>query len=255
MKKRTPQKLSSSTARRIATLGIAGGATALAGGTADAGINYFDLDPDGSVVSSTFTLDVDGPFGGDLTPELQFTHVFPGAGTNYFGNATAQAASASAFVGGFFGAGSAYRYVSNPTSGAALANLNIAGTQLAADPARNFGVISNGQIGRMAFANSTGTQDFQFMDGNTGFVTFQFQDNVAGKVAFGWAKVTVSEAAGGFSDKNTITIHDFAWSSDTAIAMGQVPEPSAIGLLALGAAGIGMMRRRPKSPDSAAALT
>lgn len=247
MKKRPRQKLSSLSTQRLAALGLAGGAVSMGASTeASAGINYFDIDPDEVVVSSTFSLDVDGAFGGDLTPELQFTHVFPQ--TNYFGNATAQAASTSAFVGGFFGAGSVYRYVSNPTSGAALANLNTAGTQLEAEPARNFGVISFGQQGRMAFHDATVAQDFRFLSGNTGFVSFQFQDAVAGKPAFGWAKVTVAEAQGGFSDTNTITVEEYAWSSDTPIAIGQVPEPSAIGLLALGATGISMMRRRPK-PD------
>ncbi|MCB1094322.1 MAG: PEP-CTERM sorting domain-containing protein [Verrucomicrobiae bacterium] len=253
MKKRTPQKLSSPTVRRIALPGLAGSATAAGTESAQAGIHYFNVDPDENIVSSTFSLDVDGPFGGDLTPELQFGHNFPVS--NYFGNATAQAASASAFIGGFFGAGSAYRYVANPTSGVALANLNTAGTALAADPAQNFGVISNGQIGRMAFADSNGTQDFQFMDPTPGFVAFKFDD--AGKPAFGWARVTISGAkgasAGAGGDTNTISVHDFAWSSDTPIAIGQVPEPSAIGLLALGAAGIGMMRRRTKSPDATGA--
>ena len=95
-KKRPATRLSSHTNRRLTALGLAGSAAALGTGEpVSAGINYFNVDPDETVTSATFSLDVDGGFGGDLTPEWQFTHVFPGAGTNYLGNATAQAASAS----------------------------------------------------------------------------------------------------------------------------------------------------------------
>lgn len=86
--------------------------------------------------------------------------------------------------------------------------------------------------------------------GTTGFAGIQFVDG-GGTTRFGWIEMTVngSVANGDFTDIE-VSVSRFAFAKGEAITAGQtltaVPEPTALGLLALGGIGV-VARRRRKS--------
>ncbi len=92
-----------------------------------------------------------------------------------------------------------------------------------------------------------------FTAGTTGFAGIQFEDGT-GTTRFGWIEFTVdgSVANGDFADVQ-VTVSRFAFAKDEPIVAGQttsaIPEPSALGLLALG--GIGIMARRRRKNKAA----
>jgi hypothetical protein len=74
-------------------------------------------------------------------------------------------------------------------------------------------------------------------DGTSGFLGFTF-DN-AGTTNYGWLAVTYN------AESQTLEIGDFAYEdSGAGILAGAIPEPSSLGLLALGASGLLARRRR-----------
>jgi len=83
---------------------------------------------------------------------------------------------------------------------------------------------------------------------NTGYIGVQFASG-GGDTVFGWINVTVNGdvLVGNFADV-AVDIDGFAFATaGTTIVAGQttaIPEPSSIGLLALGAAGLATRRRR-----------
>ena len=83
-----------------------------------------------------------------------------------------------------------------------------------------------------------------FTAGEEGFVGFRFDDG-AGNNLFGWARITFDPGT-----DNTFTVNEFAYTTDPVhqIVAGQtaaaVPEPTSLGLLALGAVGVLANRRR-----------
>jgi hypothetical protein len=87
---------------------------------------------------------------------------------------------------------------------------------------------------------STGSSAIDFEDGVDGFAGFRFER--ADGIHYGWARLNLD------LDTITLTIRDWAYQStpDAAIAVGAVPEPgtSALALLAAGAAGVAVWRRR-----------
>ena len=113
-------------------------------------------------------------------------------------------------------------------------------------------VLSAGQ-GRSYFASgtlavSTGYTNSQFVvsDGfEEGFIGFRFDDGASG-FQYGWVRLT------GLPDEpaNSYRIEEYAYAdAGEAITVGQtsaVPEPSSLGLLALGAVGV-LASRRKKS--------
>jgi hypothetical protein len=78
-------------------------------------------------------------------------------------------------------------------------------------------------------------------DGTDGFLGLRFQLN--GLNHYGWAKVSFND--GGLGD-NSFTIKEFAYNdiADETIAAGQIPEPHSVLLLAMGSAGLSLLRRR-----------
>lgn len=74
-------------------------------------------------------------------------------------------------------------------------------------------------------------------NGTSGFVGFTFDNS--GTTNFGWFAVTYNDAS------QTVELGDFAYEdSGAGILAGAVPEPSSLGLLALGASGLLARRRR-----------
>jgi hypothetical protein len=73
----------------------------------------------------------------------------------------------------------------------------------------------------------------------SGYVGFQFQPGAT--TYYGWARLSVSADLLG---NPVATVHEMAYENTGAsIATGAVPEPSALGLLAAGAAGLAFWRR------------
>ena len=76
-----------------------------------------------------------------------------------------------------------------------------------------------------------------------GYLGMKFDDG-AGTVNYGWAEITLDQAG----QNQTIELHAYAYETetDTAIKTGAIPEPSTLGILALGAVGLAAWRRRQK---------
>jgi hypothetical protein len=59
---------------------------------------------------------------------------------------------------------------------------------------------------------------------------------------YGWVRVSLSNAAGSFM------VHDWAYeNSGGSIQTGAIPAPGALGILAAGASGLGLLRGRKRS--------
>lgn len=117
----------------------------------------------------------------------------------------------------------AYPYASNVAFGA---NISTA----------NFGIGTS--TATMAYGNSGG----QFLD-TGGFVAFQFN----GGTQFGWARFSLLNG----TPVNEYVLEEYAYGMvGEAVTVGQttsVPEPTSLGLLALGAVGVMANRRRKQN--------
>ena len=118
-------------------------------------------------------------------------------------------------------------YGSNVASGVNLSTLN-------------FQVQNNVYV-----AYGAGGPNSGFDAGVEGITAFSFNNGTQ----FGWARLTFDETAATDTDINTFVVNEFAYTTDPdhQIAAGQtvgVPEPTSLGLLALGAVGVLANRRR-----------
>ena len=83
-----------------------------------------------------------------------------------------------------------------------------------------------------------GYDNSQFLSAGLGFIAFRF--DVGNGVQYGWARVNMNG-----SPDNGFTLIDYAWGDPgDVIRTGQVPEPGSLGLLAVGAVGILLWRKR-----------
>ncbi|MEN1678076.1 MAG: PEP-CTERM sorting domain-containing protein [Planctomycetota bacterium] len=94
-------------------------------------------------------------------------------------------------------------------------------------------------FGSMAFAGNN--PNAQFNDAPDAFVGLSF--NIGSDVHYGWVRVGVDNSIASF------VVKDWAYESTpgVGIAAGQAPEPTALGLLAAGAAGLATLRSRKKA--------
>jgi hypothetical protein len=106
------------------------------------------------------------------------------------------------------------------------------------------------------FADPTGQPSGEFNNNGTnfeGFVGFAFRENSLGPIYSGW--IFIESIAGDYSSYNIL---DWYYATGTVNAGDGrdplqpqgVPEPSSLGLLAVGAAGILRYRRRRRSGEA-----
>ena len=83
--------------------------------------------------------------------------------------------------------------------------------------------------------------------GSTGFLGFRFTENSSGNSSqtyYAWARLQPALSGNG-------QLIDWAYDDSGApLAAGTIPEPDALGLLALGATGLAIRRRRLRSPGT-----
>lgn len=115
----------------------------------------------------------------------------------------------------------------------------------------DYGAAINAGIGwgsRQQFSSYGAGDDGWTVSGgalSTGYVGLRF-DMTGGNVRYGWAEITLSDPGSIPFDDQTITLNRFAIEEDlnTPVSAGVVPEPSTLGLLALGAIGLLRFRRK-----------
>ena len=175
----------------------------------------------------------DGQGDVGLNSELSFNLGDNGAAIN-FANATAYYAqygfNAGVGVtnGGVAAFTNGYLYLDNLSSGA---NVSTFASQFA-----------DQDFVYARYGNAPGPET-AFAAGAEGIVGFRFDDGAGNQ--FGWALITFDPGT-----DNTFTVNEFAYATEVGeqIAAGQttaaVPEPTSLGLLALGAVGVLANRRR-----------
>jgi hypothetical protein len=189
---------------------IAAGAAAMAAGAANAEIVYSGVQDLSINQFSALNLDLDLDGSGDL---LLKNYVFGGG--NYMG------ATVNFYPGKLvtFTVGASYPYVASLATGFQID---------AAAMGSFFGSMAYGAVNPNAQFNST--------QGAILGVSFGSGANLF----YGWVRVSIDQAAGSF------VVNDWAYEnqSGVGIAAGVVPAPGVLGLLAAGAAGLGLMRSR-----------
>jgi len=186
----------------------AGSVAAAAAASADAGIVYSGVQ---NISISQFTalqLNLDGDAYADL---LLKNYVFPAG--NYMG------ALVLFYPGKLVGVG---LYASALSAGFSINASSVAGSF----------------YGQMAYGKAA--PNAQFNNASNKYIGLSFPSGALLK--YGWVRVSVNQAAGSF------IIHDWAYeSSGEGIDAGAVPAPGALGLLALGPAGLGILRGRKRT--------
>jgi hypothetical protein len=108
------------------------------------------------------------------------------------------------------------------------------------NPATHPFINSNGGFfpgyGTLAFRAGYGND--QWLNAGEGFVGFRF--NTGAGIQYGWVRLTMNG-----SPLNSFTLVDFAWGDvGDQVLTGQIPEPGSLALLAVGAAGLLLWRKR-----------
>lgn len=197
-----------STAKRRAAYSLA--AVAAAGST-EAAVIYSGTQNISIAQFNSLNLDIDGDAQSDV---LLKNYVFGGG--NY------QGASVNFFPGKMVTFTSGFAYVTA---------LN-AGFTVDTSALGNF-------TGSMAYGAANPNAQFNSASGK--FIGLQFPSGTSNYNA--WVRVNVNNTAGSFS------VVDWAYENipGTSIVTGVVPEPASLGLLAAGAAGLALLRRRKAS--------
>ncbi len=219
--------------KRWAAYAAAGAASALVCQVAEAGIVHvtvnFDFDatagPGTSPVAQGFAV---GPAS---SASIAFLHAVTGS----YGQAQFGVAGAGGKFVGFSGvstSGGVYPYARNLAAGQ---NVSTAGGFL---------------VGSGFMASYSGYLNSEFTAPGIGFLGFQFNGGTG--VQYGWARVDM-----GGAPLNSFELVDYAWGDvGESIRAGQTvtpppasaPVPGSLGLLAAGAAGLALTRRRRLKP-------
>ncbi|MBS0660765.1 MAG: PEP-CTERM sorting domain-containing protein [Verrucomicrobia bacterium] len=198
--------------QRVGTYSLlAGGVLAASADTADAQIFYSGPLNISIGQGNAFGLDLNSDSFNDLTLK---NYVFVGG--NYMG---ATVTFAPGQLVGFSASG--LSYVSSLAPNALIGP----------------GTVGPSFFGSMAYGSAN--PNAQFNNSNGGLLGLSFP--AGGNTLYGWVRVNINQTSG------TFTIVDYAYqtSPGTAINAGAIPEPSVtLGLLAAGAAGLGIYRRR-----------
>lgn len=99
-----------------------------------------------------------------------------------------------------------------------------------------------GNVASMAFTPAFPNSQWALAGSNSGYLGIRF--NIGTAEHFAWMRLTVEPQAS--ANPRAITVHEWAFENvpGVGIETGAVPEPSALGLLALGSAGLAARRRR-----------
>ena len=166
-----------------------------------------------------------------------------GSTTGYFAldeNASASMSFISLAVassnGAYFGMyGPGAKFAGTSTNGFAYAQ-NLAPGQLVS-------ATSSFLSGSAAMASGSGYSNSQFLTPGIGILGFQFND-LDGELQHGWARVEMSGVP-----TNSFTLIDYAYTTAGEKIRAGVPEPGSLGLLAAGAAGLAIARRRRRKKN------
>jgi hypothetical protein len=227
------------------------GASLTMAGVADAAIIYSGVQnvsvdiPTMTDTSNMLGIDVDGG-GTDLRLGLRYL-LDPDTGSGHGTSGVALIFGSGGLVAGAFEQGTGSQK-SNPVALDFAGGVSIGATAFASPG----GGILFGDIYRITFdpAGPSFLPDGAGLYGrwNLGSSTIAgFRLGTLMNPQFGWVRLRVDDQdMNGFPDR--ITAVDWAYDdSGAAIQAGAVPEPSSLGLLAAGAAGITAMRRRSRS--------
>ncbi|MBM4455758.1 MAG: hypothetical protein FJ411_05145 [Verrucomicrobia bacterium] len=123
-----------------------------------------------------------------------------------------------------------------------LVSFNVGGVAYASALSAGF-LINSASVGPSFFGSMAyggANPNAQFNNASNKYLGFSFASG--SNLFYGWARVSVNQAAGSF------IVHDWAYeNSGGGIAAGAVPAPGALGLLAVGASGLGLLRGRKRS--------
>ena len=191
---------------------LAAGAAAAAALNASGAIVYSGVQDIAIAQFSSLNLNIDGDASGDL---LLKNYVFGGG--NY------QGASVNFFPGKLMS------FNANGLSYASALNAGVTVSSSSVGPSF-FGSMAYGGVNPNA----------QFNTASNKYLGVSFASGAS--LFYGWARVSVNQASGSF------VVHDWAYeNSGGGIQTGAVPAPGALGLLAVGASGLGLLRGRKRS--------
>ncbi|MBI1303513.1 MAG: PEP-CTERM sorting domain-containing protein [Phycisphaera sp.] len=195
-----------------AAYSLAAGAAAAAALNAGAAIVYSGVQDISINQFNSLNLNLDGDAYSDL---LLKNYVFGGG--NY------QGATVNFFPG---------KLVSFNAGGFAYASALSAGFTVDASS------VGPSFFGSMAYGGAN--PNAQFNSASNAYLGLSFSSGA--NLFYGWVRVSVNNAAG------TFVVHDWAYeNSGAGIQTGAVPAPGALGLLAAGASGLGLLRSRKRS--------
>jgi hypothetical protein len=204
----------SSTGRDLAAAragyALAAGAAALTAAAAHADIVYSGVQDLAVGQFSSLNLNIDGDAYNDL---LLKNYVFGGG--NYMG------ATVNFFPGKLVGFNNGFAYASALSAGFSI-DASSVGPSF-------FGSMAYGAVNPNA----------QFNNATNKYLGLSFAGGA--NLYYAWVRVSINQAAG------TFTVHDWAYdNSGAGIAAGAIPAPGALGLLAVGASGLGLLRGRKR---------